>query len=297
VDVQSLIDALRRGSPYLPLEFVGGFAEMPSLFRAISTKQQLPKGYSNRMIALVPEPIRSLPCFLDQLTGLWRYQYGEPLALSGRRTMTGTHMFHEVERLFEVICCASWRLPPPKLDAYLARLADRAHHEDVLVEFAPILHIDYSVAIEHEHFGLGSGNRTIDWRIQAAGRPLLLLEVKNRTRDLVESFEAINSLSSDSPVPEPNHNHSILFRSTQVKFRSRPTTEAIQAVWIKTGLLQEEEQLKIAFGELDPTRIHAAILGSWEPEGYVLARDAGTKRSVLKILRIKDSTRLVFKRK
>jgi hypothetical protein len=278
-----------------PAEFIGGFADMRSLFRAICERQRLPNGYTERMFGLVPEVIRDLPCFLDLMTGLWRYDYGDPLTLAAGNII-GTHMFHDVERLFEIICCASWRLPPRKRDAYLERLSDRNHHEDVLVEFAPILRLGARILVEHEQRGLAAGNRTIDWQIQAPDQPVLLLEVKNRMRDLVDSFEAIKNKSSDLPIPEPQHDHSMLFKSILGKFRVRQATEAIQAVWIKTGLKQEETKLQAAFGELDPERLHVAILGNWDSEAYLLGSDTDTKRRVRKVLGLKQTSRLVFKR-
>jgi hypothetical protein len=291
-----LIDSLKSASPRFPPEFIGGFAEMFSLFRAICERQRLPSRYVERIFSLVPEPVRTLPCFLDRLTGLWRYDYGDPIILPSGSTIIGTHMFHDVERLFEVVCCASWRLPAQKLNFYLARLADRNHHEDVLVEFAPILHLDPAVIVDHEHTGLGDGNRTIDWRIQVADQPALLLEVKNRMRDLIESFEAIKNQSSETLVPEPHHDHAILFKSVASKFRAREATEVIQAAWIKTGLKQETKELQAAFDELDPARLHAVVLGSWGVDGYILGRDLDTGRRVQKILQIKRTAKLVFKR-
>ncbi len=269
---------------------------MHSLFRAISERQRLPEGYAERMFDLVPEPIRTLPCFLDRVTGLWRYEYGEPLVLPAGATITGTHMFHDVERFFEIICCASWRLTQTTLSAYLSRLADRSRHDDVLAEFAPIFRLAPSVVVDHEVTGVGYGNQTVDWRIQVAHQPVLLLEVKNRITDLVQSFEAIKDQSSSGLIPEPEHDHSILFKSVVHKFRARQPSEAIQAGWIKTGLKQEEKELQAAFSEIDPERLHAVVLGSWEPEGYVLARDKDTEKRVRKILAIKQTARLVFKR-
>ena len=88
----------------------------------------------------------------------------------------------------------------------------------------------------------------------------------------------------------------MLFRSVQHKFRSRRPEETIQGVWIKTGLMQEETEFRSAFGALELSRVHVAVLGDWGEDAYVVATDRATKRSVLKILRLKQSTRLVFNR-
>jgi hypothetical protein len=36
---------------------------------------------------LVPESIRELPCFLDRLTGIWRYDYGEAIEIGDRKVI------------------------------------------------------------------------------------------------------------------------------------------------------------------------------------------------------------------
>jgi hypothetical protein len=275
---------------------MGGIAEMASLFRAISRDRGFPIGYSDRISHLIPEPIAKLPCFLDQLTGIWRYEYGEPIILDGGSTLVGTPMFPEVERLLDVLGCASWRLPAEKLQGYLLRLADRRKHEDTLIEFAPILRLSADVKVEHEVRGTGGGNTTVDWRIGAPEQPTLLLEVKNRVRDLIESFEAIKRRDKDGPVPEPQHDHRLLFKSVTHKFKPAESSDIIHGVWIKTGIKQEEEDLRTAFEDLPPGHIHVVVLGSWDEDAYVLASNAPTRRRVLRVLRLRQSGALVFKR-
>jgi hypothetical protein len=114
-------------------------------------------------------------------------------------------MFHSVNQLFDVLCCADWRLNEEKLRVYLARLSDPSHHEDVLVEFAPILRLNHAAIVDHEVGG--DGRATVDWSIEAPGYPRLLLEVKNRIKDLVESLETIHSQGSEQQVPAPTHDH------------------------------------------------------------------------------------------
>ena len=290
---RALLDSLASIPLRCPLEFVGGFAELSSLFQAIGHEQQLPVPYAHRIANLLPESIKVIPCFLDRLTGVWRYDYGEPLEVGGTKVI-GTNMFHGVAILFEVISCADWRLPPPKLGAYLARLSNRIHHEDVLVEFAPVLRLDAEILAEYEVSDHGAGNHTVDWSIQAPGHPKLLLEVKHRVADLIESFEAVSARGSDQSMPAPQHNHALLFRNVECKFKPHPADEAIQAVWIKTGLKQEEMELRAAFAALDPEKIHAAVLGSWGPEAYVLAREEKTKKRVRNILGLRKARGLTF---
>jgi hypothetical protein len=292
-----LIESLKLAPPrYFPLEFIGGLAEMPCLFKAIGQDRCFPGGYSERISRLLPEVIRNLSCFLDRLTGIWRYEYGKPIALPTGGTIVGTPMFPEVERLFDVLGCSDWRLGADKLQAFLLRLTDPSRHEDALVEFAPVLRLSDSTAVQHEMCANEGGLTTIDWSIKAPGYPALLLEVKNRIRDLIESFEAMKHLHADEAVPAPRHDHGMLFRSVQHKFESRKPEETIQGVWIKSELMQEKAEFQSAFDALEFGRIHVAVLGDWENDAYVVATDAATKRNVLKILRLKHSTRLVFSR-
>jgi hypothetical protein len=181
-----------------------------------------------------------------------------------------------------------------KLQAYLARLTDPTRHEDVLVEFAPILRL--LDGVQHEVNGHGDSAATVDWRIEAPGYPVLLLEVKNRIWDLIESFETLEHLDTHEAVPPPRHDHAMLFRSVQHKFKSRRPEETIQGVWIKTGLMQEEKEFRSAFDALELGRVHVAVLGDWGEDAYVVATDNTTEKIVLKILRLKQSTRLVFNR-
>jgi hypothetical protein len=142
---------------------------MPCLFKAIGNDRGFPSGYAERISGLIPGTIQKHPCFLDRLTGIWRYEYGKPITLQAGGTIVGTPMFPEVERLFDVLGCSEWRLRTEKLQAYLARLADPARHEDVLVEFAPILRLPDGVAVQHEVSANEDGTGTVDWSIEAPG--------------------------------------------------------------------------------------------------------------------------------
>jgi hypothetical protein len=291
-----LLDSLKGAHLKFPMDFLGGVAEMRALFRAIAQSRSYPATDPGRMWKLLPEKIRILPCFLDEITGIWRYEYGEPITL-GDSTVVGTHMFPDVETLYHVIGCASWRLGMDELDAYLKRLTDRGKHQDVLVEFAPILRLSSDVAVTSEVKVEGGGTGTVDWHIKAPGEPALLLEVKNRVDDIIKSFEAIKRRDPRDPIPEPEHDHRLLFRSVEKKFGARKSDESIHCVWLKTGLMQEEDELQKAFENLKPGYIHAVAIGSWDENAYVIAADGPTKKKVLRILKLRQSRGLTFKRK
>ena len=183
------------------------------------------------------------------------------------------------------------------LSDYLRRLADPKKHQDLLFEFAPILRLDSSVKIEYEVAGYAEGNRTIDWLIRSVPTPLLL-DVKNRTRDLIESLIRFQrgERDPDGTVPPPAHDPSILFRSVQSKFEPRKPSQFIQAVWVVTAIKQEESEVNAAFARLDASRVHVAVFGDWEDDVYILANDISAKERVLEVLRLRESRRAIFRR-
>jgi hypothetical protein len=207
-------------------------------------------------------------------------------------------MYQEVERLYAVLACARQRLSPDRLSGYLATLGNHEKHEDALVEFAPILRLGDDVETEYEVAGHGEGNRTVDWVVRAPGHPLLLLDVKNRTKDLLESLVRLQAgeRSPDASAPAPIHDPFLLFASVEPKFKSRRPSEVVQAVWVHTCLKQEEVELNQAFRKLDSDRVHAAVLGDWADDVYILVNDAGAKRHLVEVLRVHESRRFVFRR-
>jgi len=253
----------------------------------------------DEVIRLVPAPILEEICFLDRLTSLWRYDYGEPFDdLPGNVKVFGTNMYNEVDRLFDVISCARCRLDSDQRSNYLQRLADRDNHQNLLFEFTPILRLDFSVRVDYEVAGHAEGNNTVDWLIHSEPVPLLL-DVKNRTRDLIESLVRVQlgERDPDGTGPAPTHDPSLLFRSVEPKFRKRSPSEIIQAVWIVTTIKQEESELQAAFAKLDASRVHVAIFGDWGDDVHVLANDTKAKETVLKVLRLRESSRrAVFQR-
>jgi hypothetical protein len=283
----------------IPPELVGGIASLPDLMVALARLRGLDRSDADRVVDLVPTSLKSAPCFLDRLTAIWRYVYGLPFnGLPDNRTVLGTHMYHEVDRLFEIISCAQRRLTSKNLSAYLNAITNPVKHEDTLVEFAPILRLDPDSLYVIEYEVPGAGESTIDWLIRIPERIDLLLEVKNRAGDLVEglSRSELSLKEGGDGSPEPLHDHSLLFKSVENKFPNRKASEAVQAVWIKTSLRQEEAELHSAFEKLDASRVHIAILGDWGDDVYILSNDDGAKDSVIRTLRLSESRRFVFNR-
>ncbi len=216
--------------------------------------------------------------------------------MGGGQILSGANVYHKVDRLFEVLVCAQNRLRPEKLSNYIKRLADPFKHADMLAEFAPILRLPSSVETDYEVSGYGEGNLTVDWVIRS--EIPILIEVKKRSADLIQSFERFQAgaRDPDGTLPAPIHDTSILFRSVEAKFGRHSPAEMIQVVWVMTYVQQEEAELRSTFANLDPSRIHLAIIGDWEDDVYVLANDPSIKERVLNLLGPRESRRAVFQR-
>lgn len=65
------------------------------------------------VLAIVPERLVGAGCFLDKMTGLWRYEFGVPYEI-GKDLVWGTHIWVPVDCLLSALLCAYSRLPEEK---------------------------------------------------------------------------------------------------------------------------------------------------------------------------------------
>ena len=136
------------------------------------------------LLAIVPPELVSCACFLDRLTGIWRYEFGRPHQV-GDSLIWGTHMWAPVPILVGVLACARLRLPPGKLSAYRKLLADVDKHQEGLAEMFPMLRVDPAIPAEYEAQGRGAGSKTIDWAIGPTSGRAVLMDVKRRYADFL----------------------------------------------------------------------------------------------------------------
>jgi len=247
---------------------------------------------TGEIVSIVPEPLINSECFLDKMTGLWRYEYGLPYKIAGD-LVWGTHMWVPVKHLFAAIFNAYLKLPKDKRDSYVKRLADPDKHKDTLVEMIPVCNLDSAVSVDFEVPGRGVGERTIDWVISSSEGRTVLLDVKRRTVDLIKQME---QTSSGGVAPEPEHDPAILFRSVEQKFASSDSNSCLQGVWIVTDIKQNEEELHHAFDNLDSSKVHFAILGDWKPDVYALVRRPEDRQYLLDLFHVEESFRFIFTR-
>ena len=285
--------------PRVPVEVIAGVAELPVFLAAACVARRIPPETAAAIESLLPPALRRAPCFLDRLTRMWRYDFGAPFVrVGGRSTVVGTHMWQPVSTLLDVLVFVHTRLSTGERDAYLARLDDEAKHEHTLVECAPVLRIDADLPVQHDAPGYGVGETTIDWILGDRASPSLLLEVKHRSRDLLEQLARIadGETDADGTAPAPTHDHDLLFRSVEHKFVRNTAPPPFHAVWVCSNLAQEELALAEAFAKLDAGLVHCVLLGDWDDDVYVLAHDASIASRILCILDLRRSRRFVFSR-
>jgi len=257
-------------------QIVGELGSFSECFGNAAHQKGIDESEANELLELVPADIKHSACFLDRLTGLWRYDFGLPFdGLPGGQIGLGTHMFVPIEYILSVLCTAKRRLNESKLFLFLQRLSEAEKHYDVLAEFMPVIRLPDSVKTEFEVAGYGRGNHTIDWLLYPPNSPRVLLDVKRRVLDLFIMYDDFTRgrLVPDSKMQAPTHDVNLLFRSLENKFRKCETHDPLQGVWIYTSIKQESTKLRNAFDNLDSSRIHFAVLGDWKEDVYVIARE------------------------
>lgn len=201
------------------MQFVAGIAELPELVVNFELLRGRNKACARALAAMVPAALRAAPCFLDRMTGLWLYDFGDPVMTGQGFVYGGAKTWHRLTTLIDVVACAHTRLDPSVFADYLTRLEDPTKHADLLFEFAPVLRLDPTATARYEVTGESPGNKTIDWKIEAADGFSILLEVKRREADFISSVERIASgeRAVDGTVPAPEHDTDLLFRSVEAK--------------------------------------------------------------------------------
>lgn len=282
-----------------PSLFCEDVKDLKSAFVIVAEQAGVSQEEAHRLYNLLPQSLLNVPAFLDKLTKLWRYDFGEPIdQLPNDQVVIGAHMFPPVKRLLRVLSVANKHLTKEKFTHYIQRLSNPDKHQDVLAEISPIFDLASNIKCDFEVSGYGIGNRTIDWLISPSEAPTVLLDVKCRMKDLIEGLGriALGHRGPGGTGPEPVHDVSILFKDTEAKFNARNKNEVLQGIWVISQLKQERSELHKAFGSLDPMRLHFAVLANWGQEAYILVRDGVRRESIEVLFGIKHSDFFVFDR-
>lgn len=269
-------------------EFIGGKDSLSICL--ISELQQLniDNQEISKILSYIPTDFLSIKCFLDKITNLWRYEFGYPSSLPNTRQLLwiANEMWPPVKVLAQVLLCAYSKLLEIKFKSYLNKLTAIRKHSDSLVEMLPILRIDKNIPTDFEVMGYGPGKTNVDWIIGPIEKRLILIDVKNRMKDLY--------LMMDQATPQkPIHNPELIFRSIEGKYLPADPDERLQGAWIVTQVKQEYKELNSAFNALDSSKVHFAILGNEFEGACIITRrpeDEAFLRTILKLSPSKSFT-------
>jgi hypothetical protein len=272
-------------------ELVAGKSTLPDCLKAEGLSRVWHESECAALIAMLPAGLSSCVCFLDKLTGIWRYEFGRPHTVNGS-LVWGTHMWAPVPVLFDVLACTRLRLPGAKLPAYLNLLTDIDKHQEYLAEMFPLLRVDPAIFADHEVVGLGAGKRTIDWSIGPAAGRRVLFDVKRRYADFIAQMGA----PAEREMAPPEHDPALLFRSVEQKLIVADPDAVLQGAWIVTDIKQEAGELDAAFKSLDRAKVHFAVLGDHRPDIHLLVRREQDRAFLLDLFKATRSDRFVFNR-
>jgi len=273
----------------LPDNFIGGQTDFRTCFIEESVRLGNDADLSGHVVSLIPASLLSAPCFLDNLTSLWRYEFGKPSHLdnSGRRLL-GAHLWIPVRSAVLNLMCAFHRLSQVEMTSFLQRVANVDKHRDTLLEMTPILEAPRHIPAAFEVQGYGPGNSTIDWVIGPIAQRLVLIDVKNRMCDLYASMDQSNVANP------PPHDPAILLRSIESKFNPAKPDNCLQGAWITTLIKQDAARLNASFMDMDADKVHFIILGDEERDVSILTRREEDRNFLLNMLNRTASDRFTY---
>jgi hypothetical protein len=257
---------------------------------------QISREEAEQLLSAIPPLLLDSSCFLDRMTGFWRYEFGIPFTVNDRQNLIwGTHMWIPVAHLFAAILAADRRLNSDKRQEYLGRLAEPTKHQDALCEMAPIIRVDLSISAEFEVSGLSAGNQTVDWLIGPVRGRKMAFDVKRRVIDFIGHANHFADSTDLASLP-PDHDPAVLFRSVENKLRASNPEACLQGVWVSTEIKQDASRLNAAFDALDHAKVHFAILADWKPDIHVLVRRPDDRQFLLDLFQATASDRFTFDR-
>src|SRR6266852_6411281 len=119
----------------LPGAMVGNRSTMYEAFKKLAIGYGDKEAYAIELLKLLPQSLKEAPVWLDNLTNLWRYEYGLPIdRMPEEMVVVGTNMYLPVSELYCAVRIADKRLSRIQLLEFLERLSDKGKHADTLFE-------------------------------------------------------------------------------------------------------------------------------------------------------------------
>ncbi|MCX5866846.1 MAG: hypothetical protein NT009_05070 [Proteobacteria bacterium] len=286
--------------PGLKIEFpkglVGNKSTMYDAFLECAAKQGDFKDYAIELIRLLLQDLKETSVWFDNLTELWRYEYGVTYDRLPEETfISGTNVYFPVDELYVSLKIADKRLKRDQLLKFLERLSNREKHYDVIFEMRPIKNVKSNLQINYEVSGLGIGNTNCDWQVKKKVINIVF-DVKNRTKSLIEHMKQIipglnRGVANILPLPP---NPADLFKNVENKLKEKCFLRQLQGVWIHTDIKESEDELNLFFqNKLNRKKVHFAILSDWEDDAFILVRNMLIKSILKRTFCLTESKRFV----
>lgn len=229
------IPVLTPFDPFIP-ELYERKTHLLDAFERVGALVEHTKLQARELFDLLPIELRGTTVAWSRIDQDWCYHFGEPYdRLPNNTFVIGTPQIPRVRLLYRTLMAVRHYLSKDDQLRICQLLSQRAKHADYLEEIAPLLRLDGPAVVQYEV--TGGGGRTIDFLITAPGKQPVLLEVKNRHKDLLHhlghftSNEAVGRGEDDIPPPEP----AWLFPSVIDKFPSCPSRRVRRACGFMLG--------------------------------------------------------------
>ncbi len=233
-------------------------------------------------------------CFLDRLTGLWRYEFGKLIICKNTgKELRGDFTWPPVEILLKSLFTAFRLMDEKKFVSYIKKLVHPSNHREALAEMWPLLRIDHQtihVEFDVERYSPPKENgkpKNIDLLVKYQQRTVLV-EVKART------FYLLKLTDRDDSEATPGHKTSQLFKGVEDKFCEAKSDERLQGVWINIYVQQSYNKLIKEFNELNKNKIHFVILGGETENAFILTRKEEDRKLLLNLFKLNESNRFIF---
>lgn len=283
-------------SVQMPKELIGDRSNMHDSFIRCADEHGDSKDYAIELLKLLPQDLKEASVWFENLTNLWRYEYGRPYDRMPEGTIiSGTNVHLPLFELYLSVRIADKRLKRGQLLKFLERLSSKAKHCDVLFEMRPMKDVKETLKANYEVTGKGTGNTTCDWQVK--GNLInIVFDVKNRTKSVLEQMKQIipnlnrgaANVFPSAPNPED------LFKSVENKLKERCYLVQMQGAWIHSDIKEHEDTLTRYFKKtLNRKKVHFAIISDWGNDAFMLARNALIKIILKKVFHLTESKRFV----